>query len=85
MGGAKKSADREKRRMRKMVVDETGQGMTGGAPEAQQAAEAPVSAPVAGSTPPAKSNKKWWFIGCGCLFVLCLLVTSVAAIIGAVW
>ncbi len=33
---------------------------------------------------PPKSNKKWWFIGCGCALVLCFFVTVAAALIGYV-
>ncbi|RJQ53006.1 MAG: DUF4864 domain-containing protein [Actinobacteria bacterium] len=50
--------------------------------------ETPPSQPAAPATMapppelPQKSNKKWWFIGCGCLLLLCIAVAVVGAFLG---
>lgn len=59
-------------------------------PDQTPVSEAPASGTAAGQEPAekppvAKSNKKWWFIGCGCALLLCLFVTTVAGIVGYVW
>lgn len=46
------------------------------APQAPEPPPPPAPAPA----PPKKSNKKWWFIGCGCLLIACILVVSAAAL-----
>lgn len=52
-------------------------------PEPAAAEYVPPPPPAApAEAPPKKSNRKWWFIGCGCLLLLCILASVGAAFLG---
>ncbi len=52
-------------------------------PPPPQPAETPeYTPPPAVAQPKRPSNKKWWFIGCGCLLALCIVVVIASALLG---